>query len=105
MPQRWPSRPSVSGREVDSFAFVSVGTGIGMGLILDGKLRRGAHRVAGEIGFLPLDHDSSTDERDARRRGRLEASASAAGVVRAARRAGMRGVGHRRTSVRGGGQG
>lgn len=80
------------GRDVASFAFVSVGTGIGMGLILDGKLHRGAHRVAGEIGFLPLDNDTSTDERDARRRGRLEASASAAGVVRAARRAGMSGV-------------
>lgn len=80
------------GREVDSFAFVSVGTGVGMGLILDGKLLRGAHRVAGEIGYLPLDDDASTDERDARRRGRLEASASAAGVVRAARRAGMRGA-------------
>lgn len=80
------------GKDVDSFAFVSVGTGVGMGLILDGKLRRGAHRVAGEIGYLPLDDDASTDERDARRRGRLEASASAAGVVRAARRAGMRGA-------------
>lgn len=80
------------GRDVDNFAFVSVGTGVGMGLILDGKLHRGAHRVAGEIGFLPLDNDESTDERDARRRGRLEASASAAGVVRAARRAGMSGV-------------
>jgi predicted NBD/HSP70 family sugar kinase len=80
------------GREVDSFAFVSVGTGIGMGLILDGKLRRGAHRVAGEIGYLPLDDAASTDEKDARRRGRLEASASAAGIVRAARRAGMRGA-------------
>jgi predicted NBD/HSP70 family sugar kinase len=80
------------GRDVDNFAFVSVGTGIGMGLILDGKLHRGAHRVAGEIGFLPLDNEDSTDERDARRRGRLEASASAAGVVRAARRAGMTGV-------------
>ncbi|MGY4711414.1 ROK family transcriptional regulator [Mycolicibacterium sp. CBM1] len=80
------------GRDVQSFAFVSVGTGIGMGLILDGKLHRGAHRVAGEIGYLPLVDASSTDERDARRRGRLEASASAAGVVRAARRAGMTGV-------------
>jgi predicted NBD/HSP70 family sugar kinase len=80
------------GRGVDSFAFVSVGTGVGMGLILDGKLRRGAHRVAGEIGYLPFDDAASTDERDARRRGRLVASASAAGVVRAARRAGMRGA-------------
>jgi predicted NBD/HSP70 family sugar kinase len=41
------------GREVDSFAFVSVGTGIGMGLVIGGRLHRGAHGAAGEIGFLP----------------------------------------------------
>ena len=35
------------GREVDNFAFVHVGTGIGMGLILGGQLVRGAHGVAG----------------------------------------------------------
>jgi len=78
------------GREVDSFAFVSVGTGIGMGLVLDGKLYRGAHGAAGEIGFLPLGSGARTDARDARRRGALEAAASAAGIVRAARRAGIR---------------
>jgi predicted NBD/HSP70 family sugar kinase len=78
------------GRDVDSFAFVSVGTGIGMGLVLGGRLHRGAHGAAGEIGFLPLGSGASTDARDARRRGALEAAASAAGVVRAARRAGIR---------------
>jgi len=41
------------GREVESFAFVSVGTGIGMGLVIGGRLHRGAHGAAGEIGFLP----------------------------------------------------
>jgi predicted NBD/HSP70 family sugar kinase len=76
------------GRDQESFAFVHVGTGIGMGLVLDGRLRRGVHGVAGEIAFMPLDEDPSGE---ARRRGQLEAMAAASGVVRAARKAGMRG--------------
>jgi predicted NBD/HSP70 family sugar kinase len=76
------------GRQVDSFAFVSIGTGIGMGLVLDGKLRRGAHGAAGEIAYLPLESED-TDAEDVRRRGGLEAAASAAGIVDAARRAGL----------------
>jgi len=60
-----------------------------MGLVLGGRLHRGRHGAAGEIGYMPLGIDG-TDEADARRRGSLEASASAAGVVRAARRAGIR---------------
>jgi predicted NBD/HSP70 family sugar kinase len=79
------------GRGVADFAFVSVGTGIGMGLVLGGRLHRGAHGAAGEIGFLPLGSGHPGDARDARRRGPLEAAASAAGIVRAARRAGLRG--------------
>lgn len=79
------------GRDVESFGFVSVGTGIGMGLVLGGQLHRGSHGAAGEIGYLPLNHPDGVDAKDARRRGILEASASAAGIVRAARRAGMRG--------------
>jgi predicted NBD/HSP70 family sugar kinase len=76
------------GRDQESFAFVHIGTGIGMGLVLDGRLRRGVHGVAGEIAFMPLDEDPSGE---ARRRGQLEAMAAASGVVRAARKAGMRG--------------
>jgi predicted NBD/HSP70 family sugar kinase len=79
------------GRDVDSFAFVSVGTGIGMGLVLGGKLHRGAHGVAGEISYLPFAEGSGSDARDVRKRGSFDASASAAAVVRAARRAGVRG--------------
>jgi predicted NBD/HSP70 family sugar kinase len=77
------------GRDVSNFAFVSVGTGIGMGLVLDRKLHRGAHGAAGEIAFLPLGAESD-DTRDARRRGALESAASAAAVVRSARQAGIR---------------
>jgi predicted NBD/HSP70 family sugar kinase len=80
------------GRDVESFAFVSVGTGIGMGLVIDGKLRHGFHGVAGEIAYLPFTEGSGSDDRDARKRGSFDASATAAAVVRAARRAGVRGA-------------
>jgi predicted NBD/HSP70 family sugar kinase len=78
------------GRDRESFAFVHVGTGIGMGLVLDGRLHRGVHGVAGEIAFMPLPDDEESTE--ARRRGPLEAAAAASGIVRAARTAGMRGA-------------
>jgi predicted NBD/HSP70 family sugar kinase len=70
---------------------VSVGTGIGMGLVIGGHLFRGAHGVAGEIAYMPMTGGHGTDPADARKRGALEASVSAPAVVRAARRAGMRG--------------
>ncbi len=79
------------GQAADSFAFVSVGSGIGMGLVVGGQLHRGRHGVAGEIAYLPMSGGQGADPGDARRRGPLEAAASAPAVVRAARRAGMRG--------------
>jgi predicted NBD/HSP70 family sugar kinase len=82
------------GRDIDSFAFVWVGTGIGMGFVLNGRLHRGAHGAAGEIGYLPVADAGSRDAggaRDARKRGSFEAAASAAGIVRAALAAGMPG--------------
>jgi predicted NBD/HSP70 family sugar kinase len=79
------------GQEADSFAFVHVGSGIGMGLVLGGKLHRGAHGVAGEIAYLPLTDGAEAYPAEARRRGVLESVAAASAVVRAARRAGLRG--------------
>jgi predicted NBD/HSP70 family sugar kinase len=76
------------GRDVESFAFVSIGTGVGMGLVVDGRLRRGVHGAAGEIAYLPL-QTPTADLQDVRRRGGLEAAASAAGIVHAARKAGL----------------
>lgn len=35
--------------------FVTVGTGVGGGVVLDGRLHRGATGIAGEIGHLPVD--------------------------------------------------
>jgi predicted NBD/HSP70 family sugar kinase len=61
-----------------------------MGLVIDGKMLRGAHGAAGEIAYLPLGLDG-TDEREVRRRGALEAAASSAAVVRRARGRGLDG--------------
>lgn len=79
------------GRDVSTFCFVSVGTGIGMGLVLDGRLHRGAHGAAGEIAYLPLGDETAAAPAEVRRHGQLEAVASAAAVVRAARRHGLGG--------------
>src|SRR5271170_1351083 len=79
------------GKGVSNFVFVSVGTGIGMGIIIDGQLHRGARGAAGEIGFLPL-ADAESAEESKRNRGSLESVVSAAAVVANARRLGMRNV-------------
>ncbi len=42
-------------RPLTSLAYLSIGTGISAGLILDGRLYRGAHGMAGEIGHIPVD--------------------------------------------------
>jgi predicted NBD/HSP70 family sugar kinase len=46
-----------SGRDADSFAYLSIGSGLGAGLILHGQLHRGARGASGEIGFLPVGED------------------------------------------------
>ena len=39
------------GEGVDDFVFLSVGTGLGAGLVLRGELHRGRHGAAGEVDF------------------------------------------------------
>ena len=41
--------------DIGSLAYLSIGTGIAAGLVLDGKLYRGAQGMAGEIGHIPID--------------------------------------------------
>lgn len=77
------------GRNVDNFVFISVGTGIGMALVIDGQLYRGAHGAAGEVAYMPLGMGDPHDPAN-RRRGAFEEAAAAAGVVRMAKKLGMR---------------
>lgn len=44
-----------AGRKCDSFVCVFVGTGVGSGIVQNGKLHRGATGSAGEIGHIVLD--------------------------------------------------
>src|SRR5262245_32843537 len=39
----------------DDLVYLSLGTGLAAGLVLDGRLRRGVHGAAGEIGHIPVD--------------------------------------------------
>ena len=44
-------------REYDTFVSFFVGTGIGMGIVIDGEVYRGRRGAAGEIGLLPIGPD------------------------------------------------
>jgi predicted NBD/HSP70 family sugar kinase len=63
---------------------LTVGTGIGMGIVVDGTLFRGAHGAAGEVGYLPYGWptDGIPDNGYAKpRQGMLEAAAAARSIV------------------------
>lgn len=40
---------------ISSLVYLSIGTGVGVGVVLDGQLHRGSRGVVGEIGHLPVD--------------------------------------------------
>jgi predicted NBD/HSP70 family sugar kinase len=68
-------------RGVSTMVFIGLGAGIGMGIIMDDELIRGAHGGAGEIGYLPLVGDPF-DPRH-RLHGGLEDEVGAAGILAA----------------------
>lgn len=51
-----------SRNDEDDLVFISVGTGIGAGIVVSGSLLRGRSGAAGEIGFLPFGADPFEDE-------------------------------------------
>src|SRR3954468_20181988 len=76
------------GRDARSFVYVELGTGLGVGIVIDGVIYRGARGAAGEVGYIPWPGDGNAARSE---RGRLEEATSAAAVVESAREAGMRG--------------
>ncbi|OZM75467.1 sugar kinase [Pseudonocardia sp. MH-G8] len=78
-----------AGRGHADFAYVHLGTGVGVGLLLDGRLYRGFTGAAGEAGYLPIGGEPASGRRGATRRGMLEERLGADAVVRYARDAGM----------------
>lgn len=62
---------------------ITIGTGVGGGVIIDGKPLYGNNGAAGEFGHLPIVEDE-TEKCNCGKRGCLEQVASATGIVRVA---------------------
>ncbi len=72
-----------AGRGSRYLAVLAVGTGVGAGLVLDGRVYRGASEAAGEVGYLPPTPEALG--RTYRGYGPLEEVAGLHGLVRRAR--------------------
>jgi predicted NBD/HSP70 family sugar kinase len=77
------------GKGVSDFVYLHIGTGVGMGLVLNGELYRGSGGAAGEVGYVPI-AVRDPHERTNRRRGALESAVGARAVVEQAHRLGVR---------------
>jgi len=92
--ERW--RGAAQG--IDDALFVQAGYGIGGGLLVGGRLYRGANGAAGEIGYLPFTDDSPP--RDGL--GPFEHAAGGSAYARHGRRAGAASGGRRLLELAGG---
>ena len=70
-----------AGRGVQSLVFLTFGTGMGAGLILDGRLYAGASDMAGEVGHVRLAEDGPLGYG---KRGSFEGFCSGGGIARLA---------------------
>lgn len=74
-----------TGKGNRSLVMVTLGTGVGGGIVLDGKILSGVTGAAGEIGHMPVLYDE-TEMCNCGKKGCLEQIASATGIVRHAKR-------------------
>ena len=77
--ERWQG----AGNNADDVVFVTLGTGVGGGIIANGKLIQGQNGAAGEIGHVTVDPNGFMCT--CGKKGCLETIASATGIVRVAR--------------------
>ncbi len=80
------------GSSAGTFVYIWVGTGVGMGIVINGALYRGARGAAGEIGFLPFGWDEVVEESgniSESYLGMFEEATSAGGIVRLAQELGL----------------
>ena len=71
------------GKGCDNMIFVTLGTGVGGGIVVEGKLLHGAHGSGAEIGHMVLNRDE-TDTCGCGKRGCVEQYCSATGIVKMA---------------------
>lgn len=79
----WGEKIFGAGRGVASFLMVTLGTGVGGGLVLDGRLWTGIDGIAGEFGHMTMEPDGLPCP--CGNRGCLEQYASATAIARAGR--------------------
>ncbi len=72
---------SGAGERFDSLVMITLGTGVGGGVILDDQLVEGAHGVGGEIGHLIINSDDDAPLNSLGIRGTLEGYCGSYGVV------------------------
>jgi glucokinase len=70
---------------IDDLAYLAIGTGVSAGVVLDGRLHRGAHGLAGEIGHVIVEPDGARCA--CGQRGCLETLVSGSALARQAREA------------------
>lgn len=70
-----------AGRGCGDMVFLTMGTGMGAGIIADGRLLRGRNDMAGEVGHIRLEHDGPVGYGKA---GSFEGFASGGGIARLA---------------------
>lgn len=68
------------GRGVDDFVLITLGTGVGGGCYVGGRLNRGAHSLANSIGHIPIEHEGRACNCGGR--GCLEVYANAEALLR-----------------------
>ena len=73
------------GKGCHSIVMITLGTGIGGGIILNGEILSGTNGAAGEVGHIPV-WDDETEMCGCGKRGCLEQYGSATGIVRVAKR-------------------
>ena len=76
-----------AGRDCPLLVFLMVGTGIGAGIVVDGKLFAGATGAAGEVGYLPFPDSSLPASQHAGTRATPHAGPQASAEPRPAERA------------------
>ena len=74
-----------AGKEFDSIVMLTLGTGVGGGVVINNKIVQGFNGGAGEVGHITVNEDE-TEECGCGRKGCLEQYCSATGVVRLAKR-------------------
>jgi len=81
-----------AGKSARHFVYLTIGTGVGLGIVIHGQLYRGSSGSAGEVGYLTIGDEPPPAPRRRPQRGMLEESFGSEAVVRRARDSGVTGT-------------